>query len=248
MFDIEKVSSAEVKRMLQQGARLELGGGMRATNEREKRSLVDAQLRRRARHCNPTVAGVEETIDQPFYDTVSIAASTAFAKTVLFQVQIGQSGKTLAQTNMTQSGQLPYPQYLELHTISVPIANNTTLVDLINILQLVSFTLTVGTKPMLQVPVWFLPAGCGAIINAIAGIGSALPATTAVGYSTGNGIADPRAVFALSCPFVINTGESFNVTLNPETPFNTQANTTNPPGVGTTIAVKLDGVLYRGVQ
>ena len=164
------------------------------------------------------------------------------------RVPIGQNGKTLAQTNLVVGGQLQYPQYLELHSISVPIANNTTLTDLINILSLVSFTLTVGTKPMLQVPVWFLPSGCGAILNAVAGIGSSLPATAAVGYSTGNGIADPRAVFALSCPFVINTGESFNVTLNPETPFNTQANTTNPPGLGTTISVKLDGVLYRGVQ
>jgi hypothetical protein len=247
MFEIEKVSPAEVKRMLQQGMRIELGGGMRASSQREQRRQ-ETLGRRLARHSNPTVAGVEETIDQPIYDTVSIAASTAFTKTVLFQSPIGQNGKTLAQTNMVVGGQLQNPQYLELHSISVPIANNTTLVDLINILTLVSFTLTVGTKPMLQVPVWFLPAGCGAILNSVAGIGSTLPATAAVGYSTGNGIADPRAVFALSCPFVINTGESFNVTLNPETPFNTQANTTNPPGLGTTIAVKLDGVLYRGVQ
>jgi hypothetical protein len=244
MLAIEKVSPKQVQHMLRsRGMRIEPGGGFSPLGTRE-----ESKVRRMVRHSNPVIAGVEETIDQPIYDSFSIAASTAFAKTVLFQSPIGQNGKTLAQTNLVVGGQLQNPQRLELHTVSVCIANNTTLTDLINILSLVSFTLTVGTKPMLQVPVWFLPAGCGAVLNAIAGIGSSLPATAAVGFSTGNGITDPRAVFSLSCPFMIESGESFSVTLNPETPFNTQANTTNPVGVGTTIAVKLDGVLYRGVQ
>ena len=85
-------------------------------------------------------------------------------------------------------------------------------------------------------------------MNAIAGIGSSLPATAAVGYSTSNGLQDIRSVFSLSQVYRIESGESFNATLNPETPFTTQATSTNPAGVGTTIAVKLDGVLYRGVQ
>lgn len=243
MYGIENVNPADVRNMLQRGMRIELGGGMKKLGRKEERNL-----HRLVRASNPTVAGVEETIDQPIYDSFSINANTAFAKTVLFQSPIGQGGKTLAQTNLVVGGQLQFPQRLELHAISVCIANNTTLTDLVNILSLVSFTLTVGTKPMLQVPVWFLPSGCGAVLNAVAGIGSALPATSAVAFSTGNGVSDPRAVFALSCPFMIESGESFNVTLNPETAFNTQANTTNPPGVGTTIAVKLDGILYRGVQ
>ena len=100
---------------------------------------------------------------------------------------------------------------------------------------------------MLQVPILFVPAGCGPVLNAVAQIGTA-PGGAQVAYSTSNGIQDMRSVFALSCPFMIESGESFNVTLNPETPFNTQANGTNPPGVGTTIYVKLDGILYRGVQ
>lgn len=238
MYGIEKVNPAKVRSFLSA-----TGFGKAGELQRD----VNRRIRSIVRASNPTVAGVEETIDQPIYDSFSIAANTAFAKAVLFQSPIGQGGKTLAQTNLVVGGQLQFPQRLELHSIAVIIAGNTTFTDLVNIQQNVSFTLTVGTKPMLQVPPLFLPAGCGPIMNAVAQIGTAA-AGAQVAYSTSNGFQDMRAVFALSCPFMIESGESFNVTLNPETPFNTQANTTNPPGVGTTIYVKLDGILYRGVQ
>jgi len=247
MLSVAKVKQSDVERFL-----MSMGASRQAARRAQFSEEAMHRMVKESKHVvrrhNPVVQGVLETIDQPIYDSFSIAANTAFPKTVLFQNQIGSGGKTLAQTNMVQSGQLPNPQKLELHTIGVWIANNTTLTDLINILTNVSFTLTVNTKPYLQVPPLFLPAGCGAVLNAIAGIGSSLPATSAVGFSTGNGITDMRAVFSLSCPFMIETGESFNVTLNPETPFNTQANSTNPPGVGTTIYVKLDGILYRAVS
>jgi hypothetical protein len=240
-MDIQKVSPRAVQAMLRSRGMSFLGGMATPAEMRER------AVRRMVRHANPTVAGVEETIDQPIYDSFSIAANTAFAKTVLFQSPIGQNSKTLAQTNLVVGGQLQFPQRLELHSIAVWIANNVTLTDLVNIQTNCSFVLTVGTKPMLQVPVGFLPAGRGAIVNAAANVGT-VPAGSAPMFSTSNGIQDPRAVFALSCPFMIESGESFNVTINPETPFNTQANTTNPAGVGATIVVVLDGVLYRGVQ
>jgi hypothetical protein len=237
MEGITKVTSAQVKRMLASRGMLPLFGA----ETKDWRKLRASRLK------NPTVAGVEETIDQPIYDSFSVNANTAFPKTVMFQSAISGSSKTLAQTNLVVSGQLQNPQRLEVHSYSVWIANNTTLVDLINIATLVSFTLTVGTKPMWQGPVGFLPAGRGGYFTAAAEIGT-VAAGDAQAVSTSNGVPDPRAVFALSCPYMIESGESFNVTLNPETAFNTQANTTRPPGQGTTIYVILDGILYRGVQ
>lgn len=236
MEGINRLSSEQVKRMLACGMR-----PLFAHETKDWRKLRSSRLK------NPTVAGVEETIDQPIYDSFSVNANTSFPKTVMFQSAISGSSKTLAQTNLVVSGQLQFPQRLELHSISVWIANNTTLTDLVNIQSLVSFTLTVGTKPMLQVPVGFLPAGRGGIYTAVAEVGT-VAAGDAQAFSSSNGLPDPRAVFALSCPFMIESGESFNVTLNPETAFSTQATTTRPPGAGTTIYVILDGVLYRGVQ
>lgn len=230
-MNIKSVSPDQVRRML-------LSKGMRPHAE------LEFATRRRQ---NPIVSNTLELINQPVYDSFSIAANTAFAKTVLFQTPIGQSGKTLAQTNMTKAGQLEFPQKLEIHAIRVWIANNTTLTDLVNIQQNVSFVFTVGKKPMLEVAVGFLPAACGAVLNSAAQVGTA-PVGAAVSYSTGNGIADTRSAFTLDYPIVIDSGEGFSVTLNPETGFSTQANSTNPPGVGTTIYVILDGILYRGVQ
>jgi hypothetical protein len=196
---------------------------------------------------NPLVAGVMEVINQPVYDSVSFAQAAAMAKTVLFQTPIGQGGKTLAQTYMTKAGQLEQPQKLVIRAISLFFANNTALIDLVNFLTNVSFTLTVGKKPMLECFAGNLTAGRGAIATSAAELG-----TVAAGdvqfISTSNGVPDPRSVFTLNQPIVIEGGEGFSVTLNPETAFNFAATAARPNGVGTTVYVILDGELYRGVQ
>lgn len=246
MLQIEKLNPADVKRALMGRAGSALKG-MRALGG--LRFGDDSYFSRVPRFSNPQMAGVEDKISQPIYDSFSLAAAAAFPQTVMFQVQKGASGKTLAQTNMVSSGQLQFPQRLWLCAIYFVVANNTTLTDLINIQTNVSFTLNVGTKNYLQVPAGFLTAGRGAVMNTIANVGQAVAAGGGVtAYATSNGVQDPRAIFALDNPFMIEYGESFNVTLNPETPFNMQANTTNPPGVGTQITVFLDGTLYRSVQ
>jgi hypothetical protein len=250
MLQIESISPADVKRALTgRGIHPSAFEGMRPLGGIRLGNSKARDISRAVRMSNPQMAGVEDKISQPIYDSFSVAANTAFPQTVMFQVQKGASGKTLAQTNMVSSGQLQFPQRLWLCGIYAVVANNTTLTDLINIQTNVSFTLNVGTKNYLQVPFGFLTAGRGAVMNVSQNIGQALAAGGAVqAYATSNGVQDPRAVFSLDNPFMIEYGESFNVTLNPETPFNTQANSTVPPGVGTTITVYLDGTLYRSVQ
>jgi hypothetical protein len=196
---------------------------------------------------NPLVAGVMEVINQPVYDSASFAAAAAMAKTVLFQTPIGQSGKTLAQTYMTKAGQLEQPQKLIIRAIALAFSNNTALVDLVNFLQNVSFVLTVGKKPMLECPCLNLTAGRGAIATSAAELGTLIAGDVQF-ISTTNGAPDPRAVFTLNQPIVIEGGEGFSVTLNPETAFNFAAAAARPNGTGTTVYVFLDGELYRGVQ
>ncbi len=229
--------------------------------ERANAEVIAAQLRKRGftersrinfgrperRMANPHVAGVEEVINQPVYDSFSFAQAAAFAKTTIFQTPIGQAGKQLAQTNMVLAGQLQNPQKLWIRALRVFISNDTTIADVNNILRNVSVVLTIGKKPFFEGPVLLLQAGCGAVQYSAAQVGTA-PAGSATPFSTSNGIADPRAVFTLSQPIPLESGETFSVTFNPEAAFNMQANTTNPAGAGTTIYCILDGELYRGVQ
>lgn len=196
---------------------------------------------------NPLVANIMEVINQPVYDSVSFAAAAAMTKTVLFQTPIGQGGKTLASTYMTKAGQLEQPQKLVCRAIGLFFANNTAPIDLVNFLQNVSFTLTVGKKPMLECPALNLTAGRGAIAYSQAELGTAA-AGDATSVSTSNGVPDPRAVFTLNQPIVIEGGEGFSCTLNPEVAFNFAAAASRPVGNGTTVYVILDGELYRGVQ
>jgi hypothetical protein len=195
---------------------------------------------------NPIIANIQDVVNQPVYDSMSVAANTAFPKTTLFQSPVGAS-RTLAQTNMQLAGQLPAPQRLVVRAIKLIVANNTTLVDLINILENVSVTFTVGKKPWFEGPAILLTAGCGAQMVSASQLGTAA-GTLGTVFSTSNGSVDQRAAFTLTQPVVIEAGETFAVTLVAETGFSTQANTTNPPGAGTTIRVVLDGELYRGVQ
>lgn len=218
--------------------------------EHIRRFLAEMRSERRPdsgyeRRPNPLVPGMNKTKDQPYYDSFSLAANTAFTKQVMFQVPQG-GAKTLASTNMTQAGILQNPVRLVVQAIGVFIANNTTPTDLYNILQNVSLTLIVSKVPMFEGPLFLLPAGRGAVVNAIAQVGTA-PAGSAVSYSTSNGSVSPRDMFSLAHPIEIGSGEGFSVTLNPEVAYTTQANTTNPPGVGTTIVVVLDGYTYEGV-
>jgi hypothetical protein len=196
---------------------------------------------------NPLVANLMEVINQPVYDSASFAQASTMAKTVLFQTPIGQGGKTLAQTYMTKAGQLEQPQKLVIRAISLWLANNTAPIDMINFLTNNSFTLTVGKKPMLECFCGNLTAGRGLVTYAAAELGTL--ATGDVQFvSTSNGVADPRTVFTLNQPIVIEGGEGFSVTVNPETAWSFSATAARPNGVGTTFYVILDGELYRGVQ
>ncbi|MBZ5522255.1 MAG: hypothetical protein LAP21_08435 [Acidobacteriia bacterium] len=201
----------------------------------------------RSRMQNPVVGGIEDYISQPIYDSVSFAAAAAFAQQTMFQAPRGQAGKTLAQTNMTIAGSLPNPQRLILRALRIFISNSTVPTDMFNLLQNVSVTLNIGTKPYFLGFLGLLSAGCGAMVTAAAQVGTA-PAGSAPLFATSNGLPDQRSVFSLNQPITIEQGEPFQVILNPDVAFNFAAAGANPAGVGATIYAILDGDLYRAVS
>jgi hypothetical protein len=219
-----------------------------------RRFMQDESLRRglklsERRRRNPNLGGVIDVITTELYDQVSVNANTAFpSPTILFQTPIGQSGKTLANTDMTAAGILPNPDRFTIWAIAVHIANNTIPQDMANLLSNVTLQLYINNKWWSQGPLAAYPAGRGYRVDSIAQLGTAGPASSQIQYSTTNGIQDPRAVALLDASVTIEQGEQFSVVLTAQTAFSTSATTVYPPGVGTTITVYLVGNRERGTS
>lgn len=196
---------------------------------------------------NPVMAGVEDVVNQPIYDSFTVAAATAFPNvTTLFQTPVG-GNKTLAQTNMTKNGVLEAPQRAFVQAYRVYVQNDANPTDLLNLLTKVSVTLQIGKKPYFEGPVFLLSAGGGAIFSGVAQLGTAPAGSNPVAL-TSNGHPDQRSIFSLTQPYMIEQGEGFNVTFRAETGFNTVAAASLPLGTGLNIYFILDTELYRGVQ
>jgi len=63
-------------------------------------------------------AGEEEYLRQTFYDFQDYAAAGQ-QQLLFFQVPKGQSGKTIADTNMETAGTLPQPKYFRVQSIEI---------------------------------------------------------------------------------------------------------------------------------
>src|SRR5690348_10433582 len=118
------------------------------------------------RFSNPTVAGVEDVVNQPIYDSLTAAQGAAFPLTSTFFTSGLTGGKTLAQTNMTLNGVLPAPQRLFVMGYRIYVGNDAAPADLIAWLRNTSNTLTIGKKPYFEGPSFLLSAGCGAVVSA----------------------------------------------------------------------------------
>ncbi len=200
------------------------------------------------RRKNPTLPGYEDVVDQPLYDSFTVQQGANFPTvTTLFQSPIGANGKTLAQTNMTLNGQLPAPQRAYILSYRIFVRNDAVPADLMLFGVNASHSWMIGTKPYWQGPSFLLSAGTGMIVTAAAQVGTA-PAGSAPLFTTSQGVPDQRSVYALTQPYILEQGETFNWTVRAETAFALTANTANPAGTGLTIYIVLDTQLYRGVQ
>lgn len=193
------------------------------------------------RMANPMIGGVDNAIDSYLYDTVTVAANTAFPKTTMFSVPIGGS-KTLAQTNMVGQSRLPGATRFLVATLQVHVFGNCVVNDLVALYTNTSVQLVFNNKPFVQGPPQLFPAGCGLIQASLAqiGVGAAGDVTA---FSTSNGVPDPRSVFAFVPPLDVGPDETFNVILTPETAWSTQ-NAGRPIGTGITIQVIMAGKYF----
>lgn len=194
------------------------------------------------RQRNEVLAGQTTFRDGWYYDTYSVAAGAAFAKTSMFSTPIGVSSKTLASTNLTgQGGQVPAGETLIVRSIRISISNLTVPADFANILANVSVQFLVRNFPIYQCTADWFPAGNGMVTYSVGNLG-VLPSGTVSVLSSNNGLPTQDAVYNLRYPYTMESQLNFLVLLNPETAFNMTASSgVNPVGVGTVIRVYLEG-------
>lgn len=197
---------------------------------------------------NTQFPGAKEVLGWQLWDTQTYLSGVTTALPQWFNVRA-----TPDLSNMETAFQLPAPKAFLLRVIRffvkqrpqsvTPVAvtgPQTGAMD--NIAQLINtgvFVFTVGSKPYVMSPLWFLTAGGGAA-------GYMALATSAGGASiytdmAQNGIADPRAVASLSKPLFIAPQINFTATV-------TWPAALTLAGGNTTITFMMDGDLVRPVQ
>lgn len=172
-----------------------------------------------------------------FYDTLIVAANTATsALHTLFQAPISSS-KGIEQTNMTDSGKLPFPISMKIMALRVCLIGMI-VADAEALYKKYCMRLKIGQKYFMEAPVNFFPGG-GGLVGAVA-----TTATTTTIQSFSNGVPDPRAVYGVGPEYALDlpSGVPFAVELQ-GTSFTTTATTG-----GIHMQVFLDGLISEGVQ
>lgn len=190
-------------------------------------------------------AGAKDVVYQPLYDyqTYAAAGQTSLS---FFQNPIGQSGKTLADTNMSIGGSLPAPQMFIVSAICIDFfpgndvnfnaidATSDNLDDVYTFMKSGYLDFTVGTKSQLQQA----PLGCFPPTYRLGGT-EAVTGTNLTKFAGADYASVAGQIFSI-IPVTIPATQNFIVTLNwpSAVAINSAAR----------VGVKLMGDLYRSVQ
>lgn len=185
-------------------------------------------------HYVPNRMAVQHT---PLYDTVTIAAGGAVSNlTASFFTAVGpNSGKTIAQTNLRQTSELPAPQAFAIFGVRMRWSENILLADLLTILNGFALTFVLGDRAVQQAPLHYYPAGGG-----IAGFTTRNNSSV---YTNGNPTRE--AMHKLAIPIVIESVMNFYAQLDGNAiTLAAQAD----GGTGLTLQLILDGLYAKGVE
>ena len=141
-----------------------------------------------------------EILRQPIYDTQSISAGSVSAGTTykFFAVPLGQSSKTLLDTNLTTAGQLPYANAtvvgLRVHAYTRG-TSAITVGDYNQLLNNCTLTFKKEDRVILECPLYMIPSGIG-----LTGAVSTNDSTTTILSAISNGMAVKTNYFDLLQP------------------------------------------------
>jgi len=176
----------------------------------------------------------------PLYDTVIYAAAspgpTISVNSSQYFTNVGSaSGKTLAQTNVTQSQKLAAPEAFSVFGFRFRWSEDVLLADLISILNGFCLEFYLGQKYYQRGPLWYYSAG--------GGIYASLTTTATTVFT--NGMPGRSDMHKLAVPVVIENQMTFYAQLNGN---NLTLTAATSGGTGFTSQLLLDGLYARGVQ
>jgi hypothetical protein len=151
-----------------------------------------------------TGTGVEK-IFYPFYDSITLGAADLAA--TLFQLPVGQSSKTLFDTNMRLAGQLQQPQTFDILALWISALPGASAANVIA-LSKGSLSLILGHKSYHEVLLPALTSGGGLNVNT-AQSNAAVAAPIYANFGSPNS----RNLYTLKYPIPIEAGEHFRVEL-----------------------------------
>jgi len=192
-----------------------------------------------ARLKNPSVPGESWTERKVYYDTYSVAANTLCQGVLatMFQVPLGNGGKTLASTNMKDTGKIADSAVFYIGAFGVIISHNSP-ADAYNLGSNLTVKLRVGIREYTSGPLQMFPGGRGMVA------GGSLPAaigTLTSVASVNNGVAHIENVFKFIGGIKVDPGQSISVELTAEGNGFTTATSGNG-GTGFSVQPWIDGI------
>jgi len=159
----------------------------------------------------PNVPGVGQTLEQPYYDTILLAAAATGGTFFVnpFGSAIGATTKGYQHTNFIQAGRLETGYELTVDAVSLHIVEWSTRASEVDIQSFQSgyFQLLISETQMLTVPIALIPDG-GAELQMFSNI---TPAATEYQLNKGNPVTQNR--FYLREPIVLNPQQSIKATV-----------------------------------
>lgn len=187
----------------------------------------------------PNQMSVQHT---PVYDTVTLTAAgptnILSVLTSAFFTNVGSaSGKTYAQSNMTQSQKLKGPEAFSIFGFRFRYSENISVLDLWNLINGFAYEFWMADKALQRAPIWYFNAGGG-----VSGFTTQTYANAGAGTIFNNGVPARNEMHKLALPIVIENQGSFYAQLQ-----GTQY-TLNAAGSGMTLVSLLDGLYAFGVS
>jgi hypothetical protein len=184
------------------------------------------------------VANRMDVQDTPIYDTFQVAAGITLNQlsSALFTNVGPASGKTYAQTSMTQSQKLAAPEAFSIFGYSLRYQENISLLDIYNVLYNFCFEFYLGQKCYQRGPLWQYNAGGGIFGTS----NQAYTGTT--GTILNNGYPGRNGMHRLGVTVVIENQLAFYGQLTGG------SYVMNAGGNGLTLQALLRGLYARGVQ
>lgn len=152
--------------------RKQIGYGGKATKIGALRRIGDF-LGNRTKYENPMAVNLVDILPWVFYDVLAVAATTAVpALTQMFTIPSGSAGKTNSDTNMTNAGFFPAPNWFNMQGFAYMPAANINQIDLNLFLEQTFFNFWIHEKIYVSGKPHYYPGpggmfGSGTNVNSI---------------------------------------------------------------------------------